>query len=127
MDVQIFDHDDRDNSILYKFARAGQQKAIAAVDFSVFRRAQIFETSFSTESVNKRPSVGWSIAWRRWSTHLPDVVSCDGNAWSLTWQYAVRHRPRHPCLRVRPVGPGPAQGRAQAPALGENQRDQSQH
>jgi hypothetical protein len=50
MDVQIFDHNDRDNSILYKFARAGQQKAIAAADFSVFRRAQIFEASFSTES-----------------------------------------------------------------------------
>jgi hypothetical protein len=40
--------------------------------------------------VDKRPSVGWSTAWRYWSTHLPDVVSCDGNAWSLTWQYAWR-------------------------------------
>ena len=50
MDVQIFDHDGRDNSILCEFARAGQQKAIAAADFSCFRRAQIFEASFSTES-----------------------------------------------------------------------------
>lgn len=52
MDVQIFDHDGRDNSILYRFARAGQQKAIAADDFSRFRRAQMFEASFSTESAD---------------------------------------------------------------------------
>jgi len=50
MDVQISDHDGRDNSIPYKFSRSGQQKAIAAAGFSRIARAQIFEASFSTES-----------------------------------------------------------------------------
>jgi len=38
--------------------------------------------------VDKRPSVRWSIACRQWSVHLPEVVSCGGNAWSAGWQYA---------------------------------------
>jgi hypothetical protein len=50
MDVQILDRDGNDNSILYKFAHSGRQKAIVAAGFSRFERARIFEASFSTLS-----------------------------------------------------------------------------
>jgi hypothetical protein len=64
MDVQIFDHDGRDNSTLYKFAQSGQQKAIVAAGFSRFQRAQIFEASFSTLSAKKGQSAA-SIPCRK--------------------------------------------------------------
>jgi hypothetical protein len=56
MDVRIFDHDGRDDSILYKFAHSARQKAIVAAAFSRFERARIFEASFSTLSAGLCPS-----------------------------------------------------------------------
>jgi hypothetical protein len=46
------DRDGNDNSILYKFAHSGPQKAIVAAGFSRVERARIFEASFSTESAD---------------------------------------------------------------------------
>ena len=79
MDVQIFDHDGRDNSILYKFAHSDRQKAIVAAGFSRFERARIFEASFSTLSIDKRPSVGCSAGWRCRSSCVASLVSCACN------------------------------------------------
>ena len=51
------DRDDIDNSILYKFARSGRQKAIVAAGFSRFERTRIFEASFSTLSAKSGRSI----------------------------------------------------------------------
>jgi len=50
------DRDSRDDSILHNFAHYIRQNATVMADFSRSKRAQVFEASFSTESVgNGRP------------------------------------------------------------------------
>ncbi|MFC5583477.1 hypothetical protein, partial [Rhodanobacter terrae] len=68
-DVQIFDRDGRDNSILYKFAHSGRQKAIAAAGFSRFERSSNFRSEFFQHyrpiSADRKASLDacGSIAW----------------------------------------------------------------
>jgi hypothetical protein len=90
MDVQIFDHDGRDNSVLYKFAHSGRQKAIVAAGFSRFERARIFEASFSTLSAES----GQSTTSVR-SAFLASLVSSAGDGgqvrrweWASGWRFA---------------------------------------
>jgi len=90
MDVQIFDHDGRDNSILYNFAHSGRQKAIVAARFSCFERAQIFEASFSTLSANKSQSVNQSgrpiaVVLRSESSTTMAPAAARGHLIQVTW------------------------------------------
>ena len=35
-------------------------------------------------------SVRWSAGCQCWSSRLPALVNCVGNAWAVRWQYAIR-------------------------------------
>jgi hypothetical protein len=92
MDVQIFDHDGRDNSILYNFAHSGRQKAIVAARFSCFERAQIFEASFSTE-LTRSGHLGHLVESTRMVKRHPfPEVYCDLNARMIERGYSLERQ-----------------------------------